>query len=98
MNVQPTHSPLPHSVCLFSSNKVASLFFSPTNTFRYTCAQGLWETVMVVLFIYTVLPLRTGLAVGLGVSLPLLQTLCAAFLPDLFTQHRWLQVPPIPHE
>ena len=32
MNVQPTHSPLPHSVCLFSSNKVASLFFSPTNT------------------------------------------------------------------
>ena len=32
MNVQPTHSPLPHSVCLFSSSKVASLFFSPTNT------------------------------------------------------------------
>ena len=42
MNVQPTHSPLPHSVCLFSSNKVASLFFSPTNT-GWICNSG--ETI-----------------------------------------------------
>ena len=32
MNVQPSHSPFPHSVCLCSSSKVASLFLSPPNT------------------------------------------------------------------
>ena len=32
MNVQPSHSPFPHSVCLRSSSKVASLFLSPPNT------------------------------------------------------------------
>ncbi len=60
--------------------------------FNFTCANGVWEVLLVVFMLYTVLPLGTSVCLCLGLLFPVLQLAAAGFLATLYREYLWQQV------
>ncbi|KAK7499422.1 hypothetical protein BaRGS_00009397, partial [Batillaria attramentaria] len=56
-----------------------------------TPADGVWETALVVFMVYALMPLRTLVAVVLGVLLPLMHLAVSAFVANTFPSLLWRQ-------
>lgn len=54
--------------------------------------EGVWETVLVVFMVYSMMPLRTIVAAILGVLLPVLHLALSALIANAFPASLWRQV------